>query len=157
MDESLTSYCGLCCSDCIPSASELFKLADDLDVMLEELEFERYAELKSGEIEEFRDYPTFLAVLRQIRNLRCPRSCRHGGGKPGCRIRECAKARGLAGCWQCPERPGCPLLDGLREIHPHLDSHLDLIRELGPAEWLPRRKEHYRWQQGEKIRKGDRC
>jgi hypothetical protein len=149
MDQSLTSYCGLCCDDCIPSVAELFKLADDLEFMLEDVEFERYAELKSAEIEEFKDYPVFLAVLRQIRNLRCSRTCRHGGGKPGCSIRECAKALGLEGCWQCPERRDCALLDRLRTVHPNLDHHLDLILERGPSEWLPMRREHYRWQSKE--------
>jgi hypothetical protein len=37
MDEKLTTYCGLCCADCIPSCEDLFALADRLDQMLEAL------------------------------------------------------------------------------------------------------------------------
>jgi hypothetical protein len=39
MDESLTSYCGLCCSDCIPSCEEFFTLVSRLEEMLGELKF----------------------------------------------------------------------------------------------------------------------
>jgi hypothetical protein len=146
MDENLTSYCGLCCCDCIPSHAEFFSLVDSLDEMLEDLQFEQYAELKSDMNENFRNYPEFRSVLHQIRRLRCSGPCRLGGGKPGCTIRQCAQDKSLSGCWQCNERRGCSLLDRLRTIHPHLDEHLDLIRETGPAGWFLKRKEHYRWQ-----------
>jgi hypothetical protein len=146
MDENLTSYCGLCSSDCIPSRSEFFMLADKLEEMLKELQFEHYAELKSEKNEEFRNYPAFLAVLHHIRELRCSRPCRCGGGYPQCTIRQCAQDKGFSGCWQCRERPGCSLLDRLRTVHPHFNYHLDLIQEMGPAAWFSKREEHYRWQ-----------
>ncbi len=150
MDEDLTAYCGLCCADCIPSREEFFALVDRLDRMLEELQFEQYAELKSTRDREFEDYPRFLSVLRQIKGLRCPVPCRHGGGISHCEVRGCVKGKGLKGCWECRDRRGCALLDGLRRVHPNLDYHLDLIADMGPAQWFEKRKEHYRWQ-----RKGD--
>jgi hypothetical protein len=146
MDEKFTSYCGLCCIDCIPSCAELFSLADSFDKMLKDLQFEHYAELKSGVMEEFRDYPTFLSVLHHIRGLRCSGPCRLGGGDPRCRIRQCAQDKGFSGCWQCNTRQDCERLDRLRTIHPHIDYHLDLIQQMGPAGWFLERKEHYRWQ-----------
>lgn len=150
MDENLTSYCGLCCSDCIPSNEEFFALVDKLDTMLVDLRFEHYAALKSEATEEFRNYPAFLSVLHQIGMLRCSRPCRCGGGYPQCTIRQCAKDKGFSGCWECTTRADCSLLDRLRLIHPYLDYHLDLIEEMGPAEWFSKRKEHYRWQIREK-------
>jgi len=146
MDEQLTSYCGLCCDDCIPSREEFFLLVHRLEEVLEELQFDRYAELKAKTIEELKDYPTFLSVLRRIRELRCAKPCRQGGGKPACPIRQAAQDKGLPGCWACDIRRQCPQLDRLRGIHPHLDHHLDLINELGPAGWFTEREEHYRWQ-----------
>lgn len=146
MDESLTSFCGLCCSDCIPSRESLFALADGLDRELAALRFEEYAALKGEGDETFRDYSVFLSVLRAIRELRCPGPCREGGGRSRCAVRDCAQDRGCAGCWECEERPCCERLDRLRAVHPHLDAHLDLIRELGPADWFKKRREHYRWQ-----------
>jgi hypothetical protein len=60
------------------------------------------------------------------------------------------KNKGLKGCWECEDRRRCTLLDALRRIHPNLDYHLDLIEDMGPAQWFKKREEHYRWQ-----RKGD--
>ncbi len=142
MDERLTSFCGLCCSDCIPSHPGLFALADDLERLLGNLQFDEYAALKSAATVEFGEYPAFLAVLHAIRDLRCPGPCREGGGKPLCAIRECVQDRGYAGCWECEERPCSERLDHLRAVHPHLD----LVRELGPADWFEKRREHYHWQ-----------
>jgi hypothetical protein len=146
MDENFTSYCGLCCTDCIPSRVEFFSLVYSFDEMLKDIQFEHYAELKSEVTEEFRRYPEFLSVLHHIRGLRCSRLCRLGGGNPQCRIRQCAKEKGFSGCWQCTVRPDCSLIDRLRDIHPHIDEHLDLIRQMGTAGWFLKRKEHYRWQ-----------
>jgi hypothetical protein len=150
MDEKLTAYCGLCCADCIPSCEELFALVDRLDQMFGQLEFDQYAKLKSAQHKEFEDYPTFLSVLRQIKNLRCPVPCRQGGGRSSCEVRLCAQSKGLKGCWECKDRRECRLLDRLRRIHPNLDYHLDLIADMGPAQWFEKRREHYVWQ-----RKGD--
>ena len=54
MDEYLTAYCGLRLADCIPSCEELFALVDRLDQMLEQLQFDQYAKLKSAQHKEFR-------------------------------------------------------------------------------------------------------
>lgn len=145
MDATLTAYCGLCCSDCIPSREDLFALADRLYQMLEQLQFQ-YAKLKSAQNKEFEDYPTFLLVLHQIKELRCPAPCRQGGGKSYCEVRECVRSKELKGCWECKDRQKCALLDRLRRIHPNLDYHLGLIAEMGHAKWFEKRKEHYTWQ-----------
>ena len=123
---------------------------DRLDRMLQELQFEQYAELKSARHGEFEDYPRFLSVLRQIKELRCTVQCQQGGGISRCEVRQCVQGKGLKGYWECEDRRGCNLLDGLRRVHPNLDYHLDLIADMGPAQWFGKSKEHYRWQ-----RKGD--
>lgn len=147
MDERLTSYCGLCCGDCIPSRADLLALADALDGLLADLRFEEYAALKAEGTGGFRDYSAFLSVLRAIRELRCPGPCREGGGEHSCAVRNCARGQGHAGCWECGKRVDCERLDRLRGAHPHLDHHLDLIGELGMVDWLDRRGAHYRRQE----------
>lgn len=92
------------------------------------------------------DYPSFMKSLAQIRSLECSKPCRQGGGNAGCRIRKCAAGKGYDGCWACDGRAGCELLDDLREFHPNIDYHLDLIAELGMGKWLNKRKAHYKWQ-----------
>jgi hypothetical protein len=145
MDKNLTSYCGLYCSDCIPSDAELFSIIDSLDTKLQDIQFEYYAELKSESNEHFKDYSLFLTILHQVQKLQCSAPCRLEGGKSRCMIRECARGKELSGCWQCMERKECALLDRLRIVHPHIDYHLDLIEEMGPVTWFEKRKEHYRW------------
>jgi hypothetical protein len=146
MDEKFTSYCGLCCADCIPSCEAFFALVKKLDEMLEAIQFEHYAELKSGKNVEFKEYPKFLSILHHIKGLRCVVPCQLGGGNPQCKIRLCAQNKNLKGCWECQTRRECALLVSLRDIHPNLDYHIDLIEEMGPANWFEKRKEHYRWQ-----------
>ena len=145
-DDKFTSYCGLCCVDCIPSYEEFFTLVNKLDETLEKIHFEHYAELKSETNEEFKEYPRFLSVLREIKGLRCNNPCQLGGGNPQCKIRLCAQSKNMKGCWECQDRRECTLLNRLRGIHPNLDYHLDLIEEMGPADWFEKRKEHYKWQ-----------
>lgn len=138
------SYCGLCCADCTPSREEFFALVDMLDQMLDQLQFEKYAELKSAQnIKEFEDYPTFLSVLHQIKELRCPAPCRQGCGRSQCVVRDCVQRKRLKGCWECEDRKKCSLLDRLCRVHPNLDYHLDLIAAMGPAQWFEKRIEHY--------------
>jgi len=146
MDKKFTAYCGLCCLDCIPSNVEFFSLIQRLERMLEELQFDEYAKLKSKKQTIFGEYPTFAKILREISNLHCAFPCREGGGKPNCEVRQCVQTRGYEGCWECNQRPACELLEPLRQIHPNLDRHLDLILELGPEKWFEKRGAHYKWQ-----------
>ena len=151
MDESLTSFCGLCCTDCIPSHKEFFTLAARFGELLEELQFEQYAAILSEDIAEFSDYPKFLSVLNHIKELACPGPCRLGGGKPECRIKLCARSKDLEGCWQCQSRRECTMLNRLRADHPNLDYNLDLIAEMGPSNWYEKRKPHYCWRKPDEL------
>lgn len=146
LNKDLTSYCGLCCADCIPSNDGFFSLIENFENMLEGLQFDEYAALKSESDGRFKEYSGFLSVIKAMKSLKCPGPCRLGGGKKECAVRDCALSKGLEGCWGCGERPGCSLLARLRTIHPNLDYHLDLIKKLGPEKWFEKRKEHYRWQ-----------
>jgi hypothetical protein len=146
MDNKYTAYCGLCCTDCIPSNTHLFSLAHNLEVMLENLQFEEYAKLKSLKNPIFNDYSAFLHMLREIKSLECNRPCREGGGDSDCRIKRCVQSKGLEGCWQCGEHGDCKEIGRLKQVHPNLEFHLQLIKECGPKDWLKKRKAHYGWQ-----------
>ena len=152
MNKNLTAFCGICCGDCIPSKEEFFSTVERLDEMLGELQFEEYAEYKANRQPAFKEYPAFLSVLRQIKQLRCP-ACRQGGGNPQCEVKRCVQNKGLNGCWECNQRSGCVFLNRLRGVHPNLDYNLDLITNMGPEKWFEKRKEHYQWQCGRNARK----
>ena len=152
-DRLLTTYCGLYCKDCIPSKKELFWLAARLQGLLQELHFEKYAELKAGQTywseanKAFKHYPEFMSVLEAIRNLECKTLCREGGGWKGaqCQVRNCAIEKGLTGCWDCAEYGTCKLLEPLLKFHPNLRYHLELIKKDGIDNWRSKRRAHYPW------------
>lgn len=152
-DSLLTSYCGLYCKDCIPSQTEFYAVAARLQVLLEELQFVKYAGVKAGQTywseanSAFRYYPEFLAVLQAIKRLECPSVCREGGGYKGdrCEIKKCSIAKGFDGCWQCGDYQSCALLEPMKSFHPHLEEHLALIKTEGIDNWSKKRKGHYSW------------
>jgi hypothetical protein len=152
-EERLTAYCGLYCRDCIPSRKDLYALAASLEQLLSDLRFDKYAELKASQTywsqasEAFNKYPDFLKVLKAIRSLECPSACREGGGYKGdrCEIKKCAVGKKLKGCWECNEHGDCSLLEPMKQFHPHLQEHLELIRAEGIEDWSRKRKGHYRW------------
>ena len=146
MNEYFTAFCGLCCIDCIPSNYGFFKIVNNLEEVLSDIQFDEYARLKAEKNPVFKEYPTFLKMLKEIDSLKCPVPCKEGGGKPDCAIRKCAQGREYSGCWECRDRLNCTKLDSLRLIHKNLDYHLDLIGKYGPENWFPKRKSHYRWQ-----------
>lgn len=146
MDEKFTAFCGLCCVDCIPSNNGFFGLVNNFEDILADLQFDEYARLKAEKNLTFKEYPTFLKVLKEIESLKCPAPCREGGGKPECDIRNCVLERGYSGCWECRDRLTCSKLNSLRRVHPNLDYHLELIGKYGPKNWFSKRKTHYRWQ-----------
>jgi hypothetical protein len=132
--------------DCIPSNYGFFRLVNNLGEILSELQFDEYASLKAEKNPAFKEYPTFIKVLKEIELLKCPAPCREGGGKSDCKIRKCAQGKGYPGCWECSDRCTCTKLDSLRLVHSNLDYHLDLIGKYGPKNWFLKRKAHYRWQ-----------
>jgi len=145
-DSRYTAYCGLCCLDCIPSDSEFFELIDGFEDKLDELQFGQYVLLKYQSHGMLGDYPEFMKTLAKIKSLKCSKPCRLGGGNADCRVRKCATSNGYEGCWACDGRAECGLLNELREFHPNLDYHLDIIAENGMHKWMDKRKAHYRWQ-----------
>lgn len=145
-EERLTAYCGLYCADCIPSNRALFAAVADLQRRLAELGMAQYAALRADRDEELRQYEVFERVLAAIRGLECPGPCRAGGGNPQCAVRQCARAKGQQGCWECGDFATCPRLERLRRSHgPTLNHNLAAIREHGLAGWSSRRGPHYSW------------
>jgi len=152
-EERLTSYCGLYCRDCIPSRNDLYMLVRQLEKLLAELHFDKYAKLKAGQTywsqanAVFEKYPDFLEMLKAIKSLECPSVCREGGGYKGdrCEIKKCVTGKGFKGCWECDDYKSCKLLEPMKQFHPNLQEHLALIKTEGVENWSGKRKGHYPW------------
>ncbi len=82
----LTAYCGLYCGDCIRYRSKAADLARNLISELQEIQFDKYAEFKSGStkqfdaVKQFELYRECCEVLEAIIALQCNNPCRVGGG-----------------------------------------------------------------------------
>ncbi|MGF7117523.1 DUF3795 domain-containing protein [Methanobacterium oryzae] len=142
--EKYTAYCGLYCLDCIPSNKKLFNILNELENLLEEIKFDKYAELKSKTNEKFNDYSKFVEVLNEMKKLECVALCTEGGCKKNCKIRECVKEKNFQGCWECKEFKECELLDYLKGIH-SIEHNLEMIRKYGVNNWADKRGKHYNW------------
>ena len=146
-EKELTAYCGLYCGDCIRYKSKASKLALDLKEELQRTQFDKYAEVKSAFVNEFKNYDKFVEVLDAIVELQCNNTCR-GGGCPTfkCKIIECCNTKGLKGCWECNEFENCKELDFLAPFHGDLPKkNLRKIKELGLEKWLEHREKFFKW------------
>jgi len=140
-----TAYCGLYCPDCNRSKAELFEQIGSLQQSLSVLNFDKYARYKADlGSSEFGEYPTFLRVLNDIKELACI-TCRDERNSSPCKIRKCAIDKGLAGCWECESVSGCELLAPMFKRHIGLAQNHHAIREYGIDNWSGNRGKHYRW------------
>lgn len=143
-DKEFTAYCGLYCGDCIPSNQPLFNVAEKLREQLDEIQFEKYAELRSKKNEEFNNYQIFRKVLSALIELRCPKTCINNGGNPNCMIRGCVRKKGIEGCWKCPDFEDCELLEPLSIAHGDTSKfNLRLIKKHCVENWADKRGKHY--------------
>jgi hypothetical protein len=145
-DRRYTACCGLYCKDCIPSRESLFAAARALEEELDAVGFDCYAALKEQKDEAFAGYGRFRDYLSAVASLKCSGPCAGGGGKPVCAIRDCAKGKGYAGCWECAGFETCALLEPFSAYHGDTPrDNLKLIREHGLERWAAHRGPHYRW------------
>jgi len=138
-----TAYCGLHCGDCIPSRDGLYSALMEARKQLADVDFHAYCRIRSRRDPRLEKYQDFEDTLDAIISTRCMLPCREGGGKTDCRVRDCAREKGLEGCWECSSAELCPKLEPLRQHHP-FDENLRLIHELGIEGWTEGRRKHYR-------------
>ena len=124
-----TAFCGLYCKDCIPTNRELFNLVERLRNLLDEANFEKYAELLAGKNTDMKEYATFRKFLESLQKLQCIHPCSEGpmaesGCSKSCAIRQCALQQELEGCWDCPGHPLCEKLAWHKTVHPGLARNL---------------------------------
>ena len=154
-ETELTAYCGLYCGDCIRYRSRAADLARDLLSELQDTEFAKHAEIKSGStkqfntVKQFEHYGECCEVLVAIIALQCNNPCRAGGGCPtfSCAILECCRKKSFEGCWECDEFEGCGKFESLESIHGDSpQKNLKKLRELGLDRWAEHRYPPYVWQ-----------
>jgi hypothetical protein len=147
--KDLTACCGVYCPDCIWYHNNFSAQAKKLKDRLKQVDFDRYASVKSPFSPELEYYPEFLAVLNFIARNDCLEPCRKGGGCAGnpCKIMKCADEKKLEGGWQCEEMKDCEKFDILTPRcgdTPY--KNLMKIKELGYENWIKEKGPYYIWQ-----------
>jgi len=151
----LTAYCGLYCGDCIRYRSRASDLARELLSEFRNMEFGKYATIKSSSamqfdtVKQFEHYEECCEVLEAIVALQCNSPCRVGGGCAtfSCGILECCLKKGFDGCWQCAEFESCQRFEALRAIHGDSPrQNLRTIKKFGLDKWVEHRHKPYIWQ-----------
>jgi len=139
MSKDLIAYCGLYCGDCYGYRGKIADLARDLRKELRQSKFKKAAAYLStlSFFKVFKDYDKCYEVLGGIVRMRCPKSCRGGGGNPFCKIRKCARKKGYKGCWECEIFETCNKLDFLKEVHDNAHiKNLRIIKKKGMSTFL---------------------
>jgi hypothetical protein len=130
----LVGYCGLHCGLCA-HRNRIPQQARQLQKSLHEEGFDdwyKYApDLKDT-------FPQFWQFLQNLATLDC--TCRTGGGPPDCKIRRCAKQKGIEICPQCKEYP-CQLITTLAEHYPTVIQDGKRLQKIGLENWVKEQEE----------------
>ncbi len=140
------AYCGLYCHECPNHTGIIADMARDLRKELRNYRFDKTAELLSSIsfFKTFKKYPECYEVLGAMVKMRCGRTCKNGGGNPGCKIRLCAKKKGFDGCWECSDFESCTKLAYLEGNHGKAYiKNLRAIKKKGIEEFLAGKRYWY--------------
>lgn len=125
MDKRYICYCGLYCENCVVRA----KINPAAKVL--------YHEMKAAGFEGIIQYipggDGFWPFLKDMAENGTCTSCLDGSGDPGCKIRICAREKGVEMCAFCDDYP-CEHITALR-TYPTLMSDNALLREKGMDAW----------------------
>ncbi len=151
-NKDLTACCGVYCADCMWYRNNFSNFADELMDKLEQVNFERYASVKSPFGTELEYYREFIDILKFIARNDCTEPCRTGNGCGGnpCKIMKCAEEKNYEGCWECADFKECKKFDILTPRcgdTPY--KNLLKIMELGIDNWVEERGPYYIWQKKE--------
>ena len=133
----LLGYCGLYCGLCahrnrIPQRAKL------LQESLHEEGWDSWYKFDNSLKETF---PAFWDFLDGLVKLDC--TCRTGGGPPDCKIRICAKERGIDTCPFCSEY-SCSLIEELAEHYITTIQDGRRLCKIGLKAWVAEQEERAR-------------
>jgi hypothetical protein len=136
MDEQLefVTYCGLYCGLC-SARTRIPQRAAALQAAMADEGWPFWGQSIAG-------FPEFWKFLEGLAGEGCP-GCRAGGGDPGCRIRLCARERGVELCLDCPDF-ACEHVKALAARYPTLLADNRRLRAVGLARWLVAQEERVR-------------
>jgi len=128
---------------------KLLIYARQLKKELEDIEFDKYAEIDSPFGAQFKKYTEFRKILDALSKTQCDKTCRVGGDCSGdaCKIMECCLSKRYEGCWECSELDECEKFDFLQPRCGDMPKdNIRKIRKHGIKNWIELRDKFYIWQ-----------
>ena len=83
-------------------------------------------------------FPVFWKFLEDLTGYEC--SCRTGGGPSTCKIRLCAKKKGVSVCPLCDDYP-CVHIENYTKIYPTTIEDGKRLKEVGLEAWVEEQEE----------------
>jgi len=127
MKKEYMCYCGLYCGNCAVKV----KVEPAAKVLYEEMKIAGFEEIMPMIPGGDKFWP-FLKGM--VVDGVCV-SCKAGSGNPGCKVRICAKEKGVEMCALCESYP-CELFTRYFEGYPILKQDNAVLREKGQEAWL---------------------
>jgi len=135
--KKLIGYCGIYCGGCgMYKGRIITKVADDLKELVEAYGYPEWVP-EFGRIDfDFQEFQKGLAYFtKKNSGCYCQKSCKDGGGLPGCEIKKCAEERGVEICFQCDDYP-CEHIYQFLKRHPEIAKEYERFKKLGLEEWM---------------------
>jgi len=126
MDKRYACYCGLYCENCAVKV----KVYPAAKILYDEMKNAGFDDVVAG----IPGGDGFWAFLKDIADNWICISCRDGSGNPGCKVRECAKEKGVEMCALCVDYP-CGHIANFDAGYPMLKSDNALLRGEGWEAW----------------------
>jgi len=124
------TYCGLYCGLC----ANLARIPKQARTLQDTMQKEGYEFFGKYAVEGFDSFWKALDHLSQL-DRRHP-GCRSGAcGDPECKIRACAKAKGIDVCSACRDFP-CKLIEPLAQRYPTLMADARRQQKVGVDQWI---------------------
>ena len=126
MNKEYQCYCGLYCANCAVKV----KVEPASKVLYEEMKKAGFEEI----VQMIPGGDKFWSFLKSMVVDGICVSCKAGSGNPGCKVRICAKEKGVEMCALCESYP-CNLFAKYFEGYPILQYDNSVLREKGIDEW----------------------
>jgi len=126
MNKEYACYCGLYCENCAVKV----KVEPASKILYEEMKKAGFEDI----INMIPDGDKFWQFLKGMAVDGVCVSCRAGSGNPGCKVRICAKEKGIEMCALCESYP-CELFSRYFEGYPILIKDNSVLREEGIEAW----------------------
>lgn len=132
------TYCGLYCKLCAQQS----RIPREARQLQQTLHKEGFDDFYQHVPEMKKTFQPFWQFLQKLAAFDC--TCRSGkGGPPDCKIRNCAKQKGIEVCPQCNEYP-CMLIQSLADHYPTVIQDGKRLQKIGLEKWVEEQEERAR-------------